>query len=287
MLENHSINKHQERYSLNITKDLKKSNDELINFIELNTLHPRYKKHNKRLRIIRLRKLRLFRRKKSGVHRHKSTIYKKIKDNFIQLDGSILRNYIKILSYKINNLISDLKKIQEFKTEIIKFNQNIYLLRILSNDKNLKDELNTKLSLNLKEKIAFFKSKGGSDINYIKFNSIFTNLVKKLEELKADINKISDEKELKNAFKILKDNLKLSKTLIELFNKIFNNKQNLNKALTEENKANLFKIVQETKVTTADSGKNGKLKKLKNVRNKKANNIKNKHRNKKLKDNNI
>jgi len=244
--------------------------------MELNTLHPRKTKNYKRIRILRLRKLRLSNRKNSVLN--KSSNKKNKNNNLMPLDRSILRNYIEILSYKINNLILDLKKIQELKIETNNFNQKIYLLRILSNDRNLKNELNTKLSLNLKEKIAFFKSKGGSDINSIKLDSIFTNIVKMLEELKTDINKISYENDIEVAFKKLKDNLKLCKSFIELFDKIFNNKQTLKQALTEENKANLFKFVEETKKTSSKSNKIGKLKKLNN---KKVNIIKNKQKNKK------
>jgi hypothetical protein len=172
-----------------------------------------------------------------------------------------------IISLKIESLGNDLKKLKFLKEENDSFNQNIFLLRILANDKSLKSEFKSKinLDLNIDEKLSYFNSRKNSDIETIKSNSMYKILQKKLNEIKFEFKKIIKENDLKNAKKKLIEIIKSCVEFSKLIKNIFDKRQSVKKFAKKANLENLFKL-------TIKDNKKPKVEKNKvNIRNLKNN----------------
>lgn len=187
-----------------------------------------------------------------------------------------MRKYTDIISLKLDTLASDIKRLKSLKEETDSFNQKIFLLRILADDKSLKSEFKSKLNLNIDEKLAYYKSKKNSDIQTIKINSMHKMLQKKLLELKGEFRRIFTENDLKNIKKKLALSVKNCIDFSKLIKKIFDKKQTVKKLTKKVNKENLYKLT-----VKKGKGKNfkmsKKLKKLKKGKKKKSKGKKKKH----------
>ena len=216
-----------------------------------------YKKYYRLYKLYRQKKRIKFQNKKNFLIKNfdLKNLKKFNETNFIE--KKLFKKYIDIISLKIESLSNDLKKLKILKEQNDSFNQNIFLLRILANDKSLKSEFKSKINLNLNidEKLSYFNSRKNSDIELIKSNSMYKILQKKLSEIKMEFKKVFTENHLKNAKKKLIEIIKNCIEFSKLIKKIFDKRQNVKKFAKKANLDNLFKLTTKNKKNTKNNPK--------------------------------